>query len=176
MNTKENVTKSNVFYILDARMEKSDRKFHDGVDSAYKATLAQYEAYSSIPKVQNVLNSMFDVLHLELKMEKKQIAKLISTKELPAIQMQLDARSGAALEAFFAKVKNASDFEDPLVLTVFEAASDFLVRYLQLLDQNFYDDEEAFATHHELECDRQPPKTRRPSRKQKSPQGADGTR
>jgi hypothetical protein len=163
MNIGETVTKSNVFYILDARMDKNERTFDDGVDSAYETTLAKYEAYYNFPKVGDVFNSMFEIMHSRLEMEIEQLPTSISAKELPAIQKQRDARSGAALEAFCAKVTNESDLDDPLVLAVFKAASDYLARYLRLLDQNCYEDDEAIATHHELERGHHPPKSRRRS-------------
>jgi hypothetical protein len=162
MHTDDN-DERNVFYILDARMEKSYRKFCDAVDNTYKSTLAKYAAYDSIPRVRYVTDSVFDILHSRLEMEKT-LPTSISAKELLAIQQQRDACSEAALEAFCHKVTNESDLKDPLVLAVFEAARDFLVGYLRLSDENHHEDDEAFATHHDLECGRQPLKSRRHSR------------
>jgi hypothetical protein len=163
MKTDENLTSSNVSFILDARMAKSARKFREGVDNTYKSTLGKYKTYYKIPRVRNVFDSVFDILHLRLEMEKKQIPMSILAEELPAIQKRRDACSKAALEAFREKVTNESDLKDPLVLALFEAASDFLVRYLRLQDQDLHEDDEAFATHHDLECGGQPLKSgRRP--------------
>ena len=158
MNSTEETTMSNVSNILDARMNKILRKFNDGLDSTWRSTIAKYSEDCNDPRVNDVLDALFDTVRSRSETQTNLILRGAKTKndeEFAEIQTQLDASPLPVVEAFYEKVKSAGDLEDPLV----RAAIEYLVQFLRLENEYCCEYFGAFATHFQLRCDRQPPKT-----------------
>jgi hypothetical protein len=168
---------SNVAGILEARWDRNFDAFSERLDEIWRSTIANVDRND--PRVSNVLDALFDTLASKAETQENLIEKLTtaSDEESAAIQDQLDAGPHRAMETFIEKVKSTSDLEDPVALSAFEAAGQYLVQFLQLENECMCNSLDMFITHVQLKSDRQPRRPRRHSRaKQKSPQGADGKR
>jgi hypothetical protein len=168
---------SNVADILDARRDKNFQVFSERLDKIWRSTIAN--ADRSDPRASHVLDSLFDILKSKAETQESLVRKLemASDEESVAIEKQLDAGPLLAMEAFVEKIKSTGDLDDPVALTAFEAAWQYLVQFLQLESDYICNSLDMLIMHVQLRSDRQSPKGRRRSRsKQKSPQEADGTR
>lgn len=157
----------NVCSILDARLEKIQKKFSYKVGRNWETTIGACSADRDDPKVSNVLESLTDTVRSRSEMYEKLFQRafqMIPLKETMAIRKKLLVSPLLMFDALAEKVKNAGDLEDPLVLAMFNAAVNFLVHYRNLEKEWLAESLNALGKHIELTLDRPSARSRGRSR------------
>ena len=111
-----------------------DKLFGD-IGNPYALITAKCDADPNDPRVIQVIDDLWDIVHARHESRWILIRRSIKTiprEERIAIGRQLVASPAPVVEEFSDKIESLIDFADPLLFDVFNAASEYLDRYLQL--------------------------------------------